>query len=98
MAKKLISGLEASDMNIVQGYPAHKKTPYPMTLHKAFAYRPLTVLAGGAFSCKCPCRTLSYDIPRDVLHTVGCRGTSLIGIRLPLRPYSRTIPRVIWWF
>ena len=27
----------------VQGYLAHKKTPYPRTLHSAYAYGPVTV-------------------------------------------------------
>ena len=34
----------------VQGCLTHKKTPYPRTLHYAYAYGPMTVLGGRAFS------------------------------------------------
>ena len=35
-----------------QGYLAHKKTPYPRTLHYAYAYGPMTVLGGWRFCCE----------------------------------------------
>ena len=33
----------------VQGYLAHKKTRFPRTLQRSYAYAPMAVLGGGAF-------------------------------------------------
>jgi hypothetical protein len=33
-----------------------------------------------------------------VLVKTGYRGTSLLRNRCPVAPYSRTMPRLLWWY
>ena len=50
----------------------------------------LTSKASGAISAGATFHRIRSSLP-------SYRGPSLIGTPPPLRPYSRTIPRVLWW-
>jgi len=70
----------------------YSKTTSPRTLQKAFAWDLLEVLGGGG-------RFLNGSVPLYVGKTLSrgaCRGTALIRKRIPLRPYRRPMPRVLW--
>ena len=72
---------------------AHKKCPPPRTTKEPLANY-CRVLEGT--------RILMSEVPlykRQLKpeRLSGHRGTSLTSKRPPLGPYSRTIPRVLWW-
>ena len=70
----------------------YSKMTSPRTFHKAFAWDLLGVLVGEG-------RFLNGSVPLYVGKTLSggaCRGTALKRKRIPLRPYRRPMPRVLW--
>ena len=45
-----------------------------------------------------PSRALSHALSLSTRIASVYRGTSLIRKRIPLKPYRRPMPRVLWWF
>ena len=82
----------------VQGYLAHKKPPSRRTLQQAFAQGPMVILGGWAFSYErgTPVRRPMRSNRSNFAH-ITYRGTSLTRKRLPVGPYSRTVPRALRW-